>query len=598
MRNTAGWPPLALVLVLIAVGDLFIALADSTSRRGGSGGQVLFWTGIVLVALPSGIYVASRGPARDQRFAVVVTAGLGFYITKVLYIPGGFFESDEYVHFRTARDILSSHALFSFNPLLPEASHYPGLPAVAAIFSRASGLSLPTAALVVVGVSRFVLIGALFALLCRALRSDRAAAVATLIYAANPNFIYWSSQFSYESLALPLLAFILLLLIMRFTQPTRWSDEVILSLAILASVITHHLTSYLLCVILVVASAVAWRRRAEYVPAVAATVAVVATVLWVTLAAPVTVPYLGAIARNSLQHTIDLLAGSSAPRKLFTTATAAAPVWERVVGITSTLVLVAALLWSLPRLWKSRGRLSAAMVGLILAGCVFPLTLPFRLVASAQETANRSTEFLYVGVGATIVLALCIASSHRGARRATGAISIVGGLMLTFLIIGGVTTGTQYSERLPPSAEAHAFPDQLVNSEIAADRWASSHLPRGTRIAGDAVGRLGLATYGRQRTIWPPADGVTDWQVMLPPAVTPEVVRLIRKGQIGYVFIERRLSWGLPSIGYIFNRGEPEDGTRRRPLRPSVLEKFAGGHGVDVIYDNGYESISKVAGIW
>ena len=59
-------------------------------------------------------------------------------------------------------------------------------------------------ALIVIGVARLIMMLALFLLFERLSGSSRVAGLAALVYCASPNFLFWSSQYSYQSLALPL----------------------------------------------------------------------------------------------------------------------------------------------------------------------------------------------------------------------------------------------------------------------------------------------------------------------------------------------------------------------------------------------------------
>ena len=70
---------------------------------------------------------------------------------------------------------------------------------------------------------------ALFLFLERVTRSARAAGIGVAVYACNPSFLYFDSQFAYESLALTIAA-ALLLVAVRWSEPAaaidrgRWAD--------------------------------------------------------------------------------------------------------------------------------------------------------------------------------------------------------------------------------------------------------------------------------------------------------------------------------------------------------------------------------------
>ncbi len=118
------------------------------------------------------------------------------------------------------------------------------------------------AGLLVIGAAKLVIVLAVYRLLLLACRSERIASIATLIYLANPNFLFFDAEFSYESLALPF-AVATLALVGVALQSRRGAGR--RRLAALAALVgcavapTHHITSYALLVILA-----GWARRAGH----------------------------------------------------------------------------------------------------------------------------------------------------------------------------------------------------------------------------------------------------------------------------------------------------------------------------------------------
>ncbi len=62
--------------------------------------------------------------------------------------------------------------------------------------------------LIIIGVARVLITACVFLVAEKVTGSSRTAAGASLVYAANPMFLFWSASFSYENLALPLAAFV------------------------------------------------------------------------------------------------------------------------------------------------------------------------------------------------------------------------------------------------------------------------------------------------------------------------------------------------------------------------------------------------------
>ncbi len=147
------------------------------------------------------------------------------------------------------RDILRTHRLFASNPLLPTATYYPGLAAVTAGFVHLTGLGPFASGLLIIGVARVLFSACFFLIAERVTGSGRAAAAASLVYAANPMFLFWAAAFSYENLALPLATFVVWWL--GRTRRGRGRPALaVTALAIVAVAVTHHVVGLALSALL------------------------------------------------------------------------------------------------------------------------------------------------------------------------------------------------------------------------------------------------------------------------------------------------------------------------------------------------------------
>ncbi len=592
---------LAPIAVLVAIGVLCVALADAAHRGSNGPAQTFFWIGIVIIVLPVATRLCSIDATRLERVGLIALFGLALYLTKVTYSPSRLPFSDEFVEFRTVLDILNTGGMFHFNPLLPVSSSYPGLPGITAGLVQLTGISVSSAAIIVIGSGRIVLMLAIFATVDRLSGSPRLAGLAACLYAANPNFLYWSSQFDYESLALPLFALTIFLVLIRSRRRVGLALDLLCAAGVCAVVISHHLTSYLLAAVLALWALTAlWigRRRPRqvrpYAPVGLAILAVAAIVVWLIAVAGSTKNYLGSIASNAGNGLLDTLTGHNSTRALFTSGTEVAPFWERGLSVVAVLVTLIALALGAVVIWRGR-RERPALIPFLLLALVYPLLLPLRLIGSAAETANRSTEFLYLGLGAVIAAGVVFSQPT---KRLRGAVPrLLTGLVCSLIIFGGVAVSWQYSARLPQDPSAEEVPYELTPQAIEAAAWSGSALGNGQRFASDLISRLGLATYGYQRPLYAPSDGISSWQVMAPEEVDPAVRQAIREGAVRFVLVERRLHDGIPTSGYYFDRGEPEAGLYRRPIGMRTLEKFENQPGASLIYDNGTQQIFAVGGL-
>ena len=161
----------------------------------------IFWAGMVLA------YLAIAWRAVSGRYAVFWLGLLGLFtmLPEFWMSPGGPTGFDEAAHFALLRNVISAGHLFQYTPTLTIGTFYPGLESAAATIHWLTGLSPWDSALTLLAVAHCLLPVQVY-YVARALPvPHRWAAVAGLVYAANPSFVYFDAQFSYESVALLLM---------------------------------------------------------------------------------------------------------------------------------------------------------------------------------------------------------------------------------------------------------------------------------------------------------------------------------------------------------------------------------------------------------
>jgi hypothetical protein len=400
------------------------------------------------------------------------------------------------------------------------------------------------------------------------------------VYAANSNFVFFSAQFSYESLALPLLVVVLFACAewRSSSGRTRVAYACAIVLLIFTVVATHHLTSYALAVALIaIAVAYALQRVRHGSPAKFAAFAVVAAALWLVVVASKTVGYLSPVVRRALTSVLHTISGEGAPRQLFasrTGITGSGPLGQ-AVAIAAVVVLAVLYPFGAFRIWRSYRRDPYAIVLGIGGGLVFA-TYALRLAPDAWETANRSTEFLFLGLAAALPLSLLRLGARLGER--TFAICASGALTLAFA--GGVISGWTPSLRLSQPYEISAEGNTIQAEGRAMAAWASQTLGPGKKYAAaDADARL-LDTYadGFARA----GQGPDIIDILKTPTLDPWQVRLLHELHVRYVVIDRRLRAFDNTGGYYF--GYRKGPRRDRELPQAVVDKF---RRFNRIYDSG-----------
>lgn len=570
-----------------------VAAADVRSR-GGHSGYPLFWLGILLILLPTVAAVCSFRPSARERFIVAMGFGLALFLARVVYAPTYFAWGDEFAHYRTTLNFAQSGRLFGDNPIIEPASHYPGIALLTGILSTVSGLSIFVCALIVLAVARIVLTAAIFVAVERISGSAVAAGLGVIIYAGNPNFLYWSAQFAYESLALPLVIAAILLVVDLGDRPKSIRRRISALLVIATVVVTHHLSSYFLAgvlglLVLITVAARHLGKRKEYVPLAPAALAVGGAALWSGLVASGTAAYLGPVLSRAAGQAWQLVLTRRSSRVPFANGTGApvAPEWEHLVSYAAVLVSLALVI---PALWRIRRR-HWPLAGVLIAwtAALWIVLLPLRLTQYGQETANRSTEFAFFG------LALAVASLLTGRlvkSRILGRSAVA--LALVIIFVGGVAISFNFNLRLSPRVASHSSPLIPTSDDRAAAVWFLSEYGPGQRVATDLVTRDTFASEGLQHTLSGVNDRAQLWRVFYARSMTGNVYKEIRRSRIQFIVLQDRLVGTRPWGGPVFDSGDPP-ASSGRPVPKAAFEKFRGVSGFTLVYRSAEIGIYRVA---
>src|SRR5581483_150716 len=265
---------------------------------------------LIILFAPVAFRLASKASSRTERMGLVILLGMCLYLVKLIHYPYTFAFPDESVHLYNVEEILKTGRLFQPNAALPVTPLYPGIATLTASIVSLTGLSSFAAGILVVGIARFIIVLSLFLLYERVTGSPRVAGIAALLYMTNSNFIFFNSEFAYESLALPLAIMILWAVALRQSVNQR-AERTALTLAILpvvlAVIVTHHLTSYALAIVLTGSAILYWLldRRHSHGLWWLALFSVVGTLAWLTLVASYTIAYLYPIYRGVIDAFIN-----------------------------------------------------------------------------------------------------------------------------------------------------------------------------------------------------------------------------------------------------------------------------------------------------
>ena len=507
-----------------------------------------------------------------------------------MHSPEGFTYFDEFLHWRTYNDILESSHLFTKNLVLPVSAQYPTLEIVTDALTSLTGLPFFVAGVLIVGVIRVVFVLALYLFFEQISGQRQVGYIASVLYMANPNYLFFNAMFKYESLALALTALAVFMVIRRQNvHSTSWMRHTVLAgLIILAVVTTHHLTAFALTGFLAVWVATAWythRHAAEKAgPLDMLLLAVVANALWLHFVADRVGEYLFPLVSSAGTELINLLRGqASAPRQLFVSSSGIAPLWERVVGLGSAGLILLGLALGLWQLWRNhRSRAAALALGIGALG--YPISLVMRLSGRSWEVGYRATEFLFVAVAFVVALGVVeFGLLGRWRRWAPGV--FVAAAAVIFL--GGIVNGWSRQWRLPgpylPAQDTRSVEPQ----GILAAEWARTYLGPDRIMGADRTNTVLMATYGDQH-VRTTISGAEDPNWVLYSNYFGLGPRgLIQRNHIQYMVVDYRLV-DAPNLAQRYFDNVPV---------AEAFAKFDAAIGVNRVFDSGSIRIYDVGAL-
>ncbi|HZQ10382.1 MAG TPA: hypothetical protein VFD70_27635 [Anaerolineae bacterium] len=578
-----------------ATGVLLVAFANVAAMHGDAWGDILFWSGLVVLFVPFALTLVSPNPSRTERIVLLLEVGLYLYLVKVMRSPVAFTFPDEFIHLRNLNNILADRHLFDINSILPATPYYPGLEIVTSALVNLSGLSTFQAGIVIIGAARLLILLSLYLIFEQLSGSPRVASLGALLYSANSNYPFWTAQFSYESLSLPLAVMVLFLLLRRETATDRraatgWTVAALLM--VFAVIITHHMTAYILIGLLW-----AWfilervrGQNIKYGVGSIALIATVATLAWLLLVANVTISYLLPVFQYGIQGLLDVEQGSA--RQLFRSNTGnIAPLWDRLVGIASVLLLLVFTPIGLARILKSYNRKPLAIV-LGLIALAYPLLLPLRLVSSTWEISNRTSEYVFIGASFVVALGLLeqpwVAISKWFARQSTDKagfqIPAFGyAVIAAILFMGGVVAGWPSTARLAGPYEVAVGSELIYPQGLSAATWMHNALGPENRIAVDYVNARFMLAYGEQHPISSTGRGIP--YLLTGKHIDSGIQKTIRDNYIKYTLIDRRVSNNDPLMGLYFPSRNDNAPTEYVDAR--VYQRFDRAPQVNRLFDSG-----------
>lgn len=623
-----GWLPG--IVFIAAVGLISVGSAMQTALDEKPGAQGLLWLGLLLIFAPVAFRMALPQAPRRERIALAIWLGLALYLVKILRSPAGFTFHDEFPHYSTAEMILRTQHLFGPNSLQGVSAYFPGLEIATSALAAVGGMSIEAAGLIVIGAARLIASLATYLLYEEISGSPRVAGIGSVLAIAYPNYIFWSSQYSYESLALPLAVLVLLVGLLKGRRSAPRTGLTILALVLVAAVtLTHHVTSYFLAVSLVAVWVFTrfgqpvigwierlprrlprlvtrvlhrllhrllphtlWTRPTEHVtrtrdwaPLAAGAAGFVA--LWLLIVGREIASYLEPHLARAVAGFVGVVSRSGSARQPFSsnTATTAAPPIEQLVAFGAVLLILVVIPFGLIQIWRRYRNHGVALL-FAVATIAYPFTLVLRLAGGGAEIANRSWDFLFVAYGFVLAVGIAelwMAHTHPFPRAGVFA------AYASVLLAGALIVGSPAWARLPGPFLVGGDTRGLQPESYALTNWMRDRLGPDNRIIADYSNKLLLGSFGEQYSV----TGLS-WVYISPKlSANGELADLVKRG-VQYVVVDDRLTTQTPRIGHYFEPGEP-DSPWREPLPAADLAKFDRAQCLSRVFDSGHITVYAVS---
>ena len=595
-----------------------------------------FWLGMLLIELPLAGIIARRATPNVMRTALLVFYGLVSYIPKLLRNPTGPIYHDEFAHWRATYEILSTGKLFQPNPIISIIARYPGLHAATASLVHATGLTIWQAGTILLVTFHVTLVLGIAGLAQALGFNNRTAALIAILYGLNSSFLYFDTQYAYESMAITLVVWTLVAFV-RAIRSSPGEERAVWSVLTLlfsaGTVITHHLLTFTLVQIMVLVSlvvSVPWLARGKGPPrggrrkrgttddldgdgwprgwardsglpggsrsgwgraAVTAWGLSLGTALmagaWFRFLAPATWSYLSPFLGEGLSQLMQAAHGSGGTRQLF--GASLSPGWEQKSAYLVPLVALGLALGGLISIQARmrdgrlpRGSRRALLVAFALLGLIyFPSTL-FILSPSGAEGARRSWAFTWIGLcmlaGPVVVWLLDWVGRRRHQWDRIGLrFGLLG--LLGAVLVGGTAAGLDASYRLPGpflyGSDARSITPELVGTST----WFTARFGAGNNVVTDRYTGLVFSSSGLQNAT-SPFSGLPFYNLYLARPGTqiepPYLLPRLKRADYTYMIVDGNMAYDLPQLGVYFTSADPV-GLRPqggKPIFSGRLSKF------------------------
>jgi hypothetical protein len=583
-------PPIGAVLIVLAYHHA-TGLAQPDQAQ-----FALYWAGFLGGMLP--LVALACAPRSDALTRACALAGIGLFgmVPTLLRKPYPLGQ-DDFAHLRQSLETFLRGDVGHASPLMPISEVFPGLPQIIDAFARLTGLPLFPMGKIVIVLAHVLSVLAVYQLVRAVGVPGRGAAAGAVVYTLNPSWVYFDTEVSYESLALPMLLWCLAATVAasraRERPDLRYIAVIVLCAAALP--VVHHVTTIVFCLIVALLIVACLMQRVPRAAAVhsgapqehlwplllTASCLLVSIAFWWSGIYDWLVAYLSPSLTHGWTQLRQISSGvaaeSSGKRDPF--AATQIPTYELVSGLLFPAVVLVLFLPSLVVLWHNRRRVGSAPQAFAVLGAMYFLYMPMVLTKGGAEGAHRSWAFSFIGIAVLCALGWSFGPATRAWSFGTawagprgvrvGVVSVA----LAVMTLGGTSSGTNVSARFPGSANVGDDERSVSREGAAVTAWIAAHTPVDTPVLADRYVSQQVGSIGRMASLQP-SPGFPMWDFYMSQApVQPNVVKQVLDAHIRYFVVDARMATTRPRMGFWFQGDEPR--SDRAGLVPQVaIDRF------------------------
>lgn len=565
----------------------------------------LLWGGLAVFLLPAFARLFDPLISRVERELVLLGLALFTVVPKFLRNPDGPLFFDELAHQAQSQRLLDNGELLARNPLIAVADAFPGLHAATAALAHLTGLSVWQVGVVIIVSAHLLSIFGIFRLAQLLTGNDRVSGIAAAVYALNPAFLFFNSQFAYQTLAITMLIWCLVFTV-EASNPTadRRKRAGATALAIFlssATIMTHHGSAFVLAGFLGIIALVLFIRSARggvegdhdgsddqardgaILVALVTGVTVALGIAWLFIGskgdASRVIDYLLVYPTNGAQEAFNIITGeASGKRTVFSSSNL--PVWVQALGFLAPPLALAAGIKGFLVTRKMR-QPHPAFPAFVLVAALYAVSLPLVLTRTGAEGAHRSFPFTWIALA--VLGGIGLAAWHREAfTRSYDRGRTVQAVLVTLMVVVGVgNLATNANDTyLFPGPWVAGSDTRAYDAELSSiTTWFEGQDIDGRIIAdiytGAPIAALADPSTGCRLAAACP-DSIPIWHAYYDDELGEGTVTKLADDGFTWIVVERRLAEELPRSGFWFTREEPDAFTRAEPLPAESLERFAG----------------------